>query len=63
MRFRSKVKTAVLACMLLGSVSSALAQQKGQWVPGPVWSQCRCDSRARHHLCQPGAQLLLQPIE
>jgi hypothetical protein len=34
MQFRSKVKTAVLACMLLGSVSSALAQQKGQWVPG-----------------------------
>jgi hypothetical protein len=34
MQFRCKVKTAVLACMLLGSVSSALAQQKGQWVPG-----------------------------
>jgi hypothetical protein len=26
--------TAVLACVLLGGASSALAQQKGQWVPG-----------------------------
>ncbi len=34
MRFRIKLKTAVLACMLLGGASSALAQQKGQWVPG-----------------------------
>jgi hypothetical protein len=34
MRFRSKVETAVLACMLLAGAPSALAQQKGQWVPG-----------------------------
>jgi hypothetical protein len=34
MRFRIKLETAVLACVLLGGVSSALAQQKGQWVPG-----------------------------
>jgi hypothetical protein len=34
MRFRSKVETAVLACIFLGGASSALAQQKGQWVPG-----------------------------
>jgi len=33
-RFRIKLETAVLACMFLGGVSSALAQQKGQWVPG-----------------------------
>jgi hypothetical protein len=33
MRFRIKL-VAVLACMFLGGVSSALAQQKGQWVPG-----------------------------
>ena len=34
MRFRSGLEYAVLACMFLGSISSALAQQKGQWVPG-----------------------------
>jgi hypothetical protein len=34
MRLRIKLETAVLVCMLLGSASSALAQQKGQWVPG-----------------------------
>jgi hypothetical protein len=34
MQFRSKVKTAALACVLLGGASCALAQQKGQWVPG-----------------------------
>jgi hypothetical protein len=34
MRFRIKLETAVLACMFLGGASSALAQQKGQWVPG-----------------------------
>jgi hypothetical protein len=34
MRFRIKLETAVLACMFLGGVSFALAQQKGQWVPG-----------------------------
>jgi hypothetical protein len=34
MRFRIKLETAVLACMFLGGTSSALAQQKGQWVPG-----------------------------
>jgi hypothetical protein len=33
MRFRIKI-VAVLACMFLGGVSSALAQQKGQYVPG-----------------------------
>ena len=33
MRFRLKL-VAVLACMFLGGVSSALGQQKGQWVPG-----------------------------
>jgi len=33
-RFRIKLEAAVLACMLLGGASSALAQQKGQWVPG-----------------------------
>jgi hypothetical protein len=34
MRFRIRFETAVLVCMLLGGSSSALAQQKGQWVPG-----------------------------
>jgi len=34
MRFRIKLETIVLGCMLLGGTSSALAQQKGQWVPG-----------------------------
>jgi hypothetical protein len=33
-RFEIKVQTYVIACLLLGSASSALAQQKGQWVPG-----------------------------
>jgi hypothetical protein len=33
-RFRIKLKSAVLACMLLWGASSAFAQQKGQWVPG-----------------------------
>ncbi len=33
-RFRSKLETAVLACMFLSGASSTLAQQKGQWVPG-----------------------------
>jgi hypothetical protein len=33
MRFRIKL-VAVLACMLVGGASSALAQQKGQYVPG-----------------------------
>jgi hypothetical protein len=33
MRFRIKL-FALLACMFLGGASSALAQQKGQWVPG-----------------------------
>jgi hypothetical protein len=34
MQFRIKLETAVLACIFLGGVSSTLAQQKGQWVPG-----------------------------
>jgi hypothetical protein len=34
MRFRTKLEIAVLACLFLGGASSALAQQKGQWVPG-----------------------------
>jgi hypothetical protein len=34
MQFRIKFEIAVLACMFLGGASSALAQQKGQWVPG-----------------------------
>jgi hypothetical protein len=34
MRFRIKLETAVLACILLVGASSALAQQKGQWIPG-----------------------------
>jgi hypothetical protein len=34
MQFRIRLKTAVIACIFLGGASSALAQQKGQWVPG-----------------------------
>jgi hypothetical protein len=34
MRLRTKLQTAILVCMFLGGASSALAQQKGQWVPG-----------------------------
>jgi hypothetical protein len=34
MRFRINLETAVLACIFLAGTSSALAQQKGQWVPG-----------------------------
>jgi hypothetical protein len=34
MRLQVKSVTVVLACVFLGSLSSALAQQKGQWVPG-----------------------------
>jgi hypothetical protein len=34
MGFRIKLEAAVLACVFLASASSALAQQKGQWVPG-----------------------------
>src|SRR5271170_6411494 len=34
MQFCVKLETAVLACLLLAGASSALAQQKGQWVPG-----------------------------
>jgi hypothetical protein len=34
MRFGIKIEAAALACVLLGGASSALAQQKGQWVPG-----------------------------
>jgi hypothetical protein len=34
MRIRIKHVTALLACILLAGASSALAQQKGQWVPG-----------------------------
>ena len=34
MRYRIKFEIVVLACMFLGSVTSALGQQKGQWVPG-----------------------------
>jgi hypothetical protein len=34
MRFQIKFVTALLVCILLGGASSALAQQKGQWVPG-----------------------------
>src|SRR5277367_1878764 len=34
MRFRIGLETAVLVFMFLGCASSALAQQKGQWVPG-----------------------------
>src|ERR1700704_2060773 len=34
MRFGIKLETAVLACMFLGCASTALAQQKAQWVPG-----------------------------
>jgi hypothetical protein len=33
-QFRIELKIALLACLLLGGSSSALAQQKGQWVPG-----------------------------
>jgi hypothetical protein len=33
-RFRIKIEIVVLACMYLGGASSALAQQKGQYVPG-----------------------------
>jgi hypothetical protein len=33
-RFRIKLETAVFACMFLVGAPSALAQQKGQWVPG-----------------------------
>jgi hypothetical protein len=33
-RFRIKFEASVLACILRGGASSALAQQKGQWVPG-----------------------------
>src|SRR5208282_2965750 len=36
MRFRLKLETIVLVCMFLGVASSALAQQKGQWVPGQM---------------------------
>lgn len=36
MQFRIRLKTAVLACIFLGGASSALAQQKGQWVPGQL---------------------------
>jgi hypothetical protein len=35
-RFRIKLEIIVFACMFLGSASSALAQQKGQWVPGQL---------------------------
>lgn len=34
MRLQIKSVTVLLACVFLGSLSSALAQQKGQWVPG-----------------------------
>ena len=34
MRFRTVLKITVLVCMFSGGASSALAQQKGQWVPG-----------------------------
>ena len=34
MRFRIKLAVVIAACMFLGCVSSVLAQQKGQWVPG-----------------------------
>jgi hypothetical protein len=34
MRYRTVLETVVLFCMLLGGASSALGQQKGQWVPG-----------------------------
>jgi hypothetical protein len=34
MRFQPVLETVVLVCMFLGGASSALAQQKGQWVPG-----------------------------
>jgi len=34
MRLQTKLQTAVLVCMSLGGASFALAQQKGQWVPG-----------------------------
>src|SRR5271155_208625 len=34
MRFQIKSVTALLACVYLGSLSSAFGQQKGQWVPG-----------------------------
>jgi len=33
-RFLFRLESAVLACVLLGGAASALAQQKGQWVPG-----------------------------
>jgi hypothetical protein len=33
-RFRINFVTALLVCILLGCISSSLAQQKGQWVPG-----------------------------
>jgi hypothetical protein len=36
MQFRIGLETAVLACIFLGGASSALAQQKGQWVPGQL---------------------------
>ena len=34
MRIQIKLETFVLVCIFLGSVPSASAQQKGQWVPG-----------------------------
>jgi hypothetical protein len=33
-RFEIKFQTYVIACVLSAGASSALAQQKGQWVPG-----------------------------
>ena len=34
MKFRIKLATGLLIWTLLGTASSVLAQQKGQWVPG-----------------------------
>jgi hypothetical protein len=34
MKFHVKLGNAALICVLLAGASSALAQQKGQWVPG-----------------------------
>ena len=34
MRFQIKLATFVVVCILFGGALSALAQQKGQWVPG-----------------------------
>jgi len=36
MRFQINLEAFVLVCILFGGALSALAQQKGQWVPGQL---------------------------